>query len=110
MLATRPTGSGGVRGAKFEPHLAEQHIQTNIYQRDEEMKIKRKDVETREAVLELERQQKDAEAKQQREIETVVAMNEIIVLYLLLLHHKCLLHHHYPYLLLMLLLLVLVVL
>jgi uncharacterized membrane protein YqiK len=63
--------SQGIR--KITELTAEQHIQTNVFRRDEEMKIKRKDVETREAVLELERQQADAEAKQKREIETVIA-------------------------------------
>ncbi|MEQ3652035.1 MAG: hypothetical protein ABNH21_08295 [Glaciecola sp.] len=61
--------SQGIR--KITQLTAEQHIQTNIFQRDEEMKIKRKDVETREAILELERQEADATAKQQREVETV---------------------------------------
>ena len=63
--------SQGIR--KITQLTAEQHIQTNVFQRDEEMKIKRKDVETREAILELERQQADAEAKQQREVQTVIA-------------------------------------
>jgi uncharacterized membrane protein YqiK len=66
--------SQGIR--KITELTAEQHIQTNIFERDEEMKIKRKDVETREAVLELERQQADAEAKQKREVETVIAREE----------------------------------
>lgn len=63
--------SQGIR--KITELTAEQHIQTNVFQRDEEMKIKRKDVETREAILELERQQADAEAKQKREVDTVQA-------------------------------------
>ena len=63
--------SQGIR--KITELTAEQHIQTNVFRRDEEMKIKRKDVETREAILELERQQADAEAKQAREVQTVVA-------------------------------------
>jgi uncharacterized membrane protein YqiK len=66
--------SQGIR--KITQLTAEQHIQTNVFQRDEEMKIKRKDVETREAILELERQQADAEAKQKREVETVLAREE----------------------------------
>ena len=66
--------SQGIR--KITELTAEQHIQTNIFEREEEMKIKRKDVETREAILELERQQADAEAKQRREVETVVAREE----------------------------------
>jgi uncharacterized membrane protein YqiK len=63
--------SQGIR--KITELTALQHVETNIFKRDEEMKIKRKDVETREAILELERQQADAEAKQQREVETVIA-------------------------------------
>lgn len=63
--------SQGIR--KITELTAEQKIQTNVFRRDEEMKIKRKDVETREAILELERQQADAEAKQKREIQTVIA-------------------------------------
>ena len=39
-------------------------------------KIKKQDVEAKEAILELERQQAEAEAKQQREIETVQAREE----------------------------------
>ena len=66
--------SQGIR--KITELTAEQHIHTNMFQRDEEMKIKRKDVETREAILELERQQADAEAKQKREVETVVAREQ----------------------------------
>ncbi|MFT5276403.1 MAG: putative membrane protein YqiK [Glaciecola sp.] len=61
--------SQGIR--KITQLTAEQHIQTNVFQRDEEMKIKRKDVETREAILELERQEADAVAKQEREVATV---------------------------------------
>ncbi len=52
------------------------HISTNEYERDEEMKIKKKDVESREMILELERQQADAEAKQQREVESVKAREQ----------------------------------
>jgi len=53
-----------------------EHISTNEFEREEEMKIKKKDVETRETILELERQEKDAESKQQREVATVVAREE----------------------------------
>ena len=66
--------SQGIR--KITELTADQNIQTNVFKRDEEMKIKRKDVETREAILELERQQADAEAKQKREVETVVAREQ----------------------------------
>ncbi|VAW67559.1 Inner membrane protein YqiK [hydrothermal vent metagenome] len=64
----------GIR--KITQLTAIEHISTNDYLRDEEMKIKKKDVETRETVLELERQEKDAEAKQQREVASVVAREE----------------------------------
>lgn len=41
-----------------------QHVHTNELLRDEQMRIKKKDVETKEMILELERQQAEAEAKQ----------------------------------------------
>jgi uncharacterized membrane protein YqiK len=56
----------GIR--KITELTAEQNIQTNDLRRNEEMRIKKKNVETIEAVLELERQQATAEANQQREI------------------------------------------
>jgi len=61
----------GIR--KITELTAVQHVRTNELQRDEQMQIKKKDVETKEMILELERQQADAEAKQQREISTVQA-------------------------------------
>ena len=61
----------GIR--KITELTAIQHVRTNELQRDEQMQIKKKDVETKEMILELERQQADAEAKQQREIATVQA-------------------------------------
>jgi uncharacterized membrane protein YqiK len=61
----------GIR--KITELTAVQHVRTNELQRDEQMQIKKKDVETKEKLLELERQQADAEAKQQREIATVQA-------------------------------------
>lgn len=61
----------GIR--KITELTAIQHVRTNELQRDEQMQIKKKDVETKEMILELERQQADAEAKQQREITTVQA-------------------------------------
>lgn len=66
--------SQGIR--KITELTAQQHIQTNIFERDEELKIKGKDVETREAILELERQEAEAVAKQKREIESVRAQEE----------------------------------
>ena len=61
---------------KITDLTAVEHVRTNEFKRNEEMQIKKKDVETREAILELERQQADAEYKQQREIATVKAREE----------------------------------
>lgn len=61
----------GIR--KITELTAAQNVRTNIYSRDEELAIKKKNVETVEAMLELDRQQKDAEARQQREIATIQA-------------------------------------
>jgi len=58
---------------KITELTAEQNVHTNILERDEELEIKRKNVSTREAMLELERQQADAEAKQQREVANIQA-------------------------------------
>lgn len=59
----------GIR--KITELTATQHVKTNDFQREEETKIKKRDVEARERILELERIQADAEAKQEREISTV---------------------------------------
>lgn len=48
----------------------------NHIQRDKEKVIKQQDVEAREAILELERQLAETEAKQQREVETVQAREQ----------------------------------
>lgn len=61
---------------KITELTASQNIQTNIFEKDEELAIKKKNVDAREAMLELERQQADAEAKQAREVATVVAREE----------------------------------
>lgn len=61
----------GIR--KITELTATQNVRTNIFERDEELAIKKKNVETVEAMLELERQQKDAEARQAREIATIQA-------------------------------------
>lgn len=58
---------------KITQLTAMQNIITNELERDEELAVKKKNVETVEAMLELERQQADAEAKQQREISSVIA-------------------------------------
>lgn len=64
----------GIR--KITELTAAQNIRTNVFERDEELAIKKKNVETVEAMLELERQQADAEARQQREIATIRAREE----------------------------------
>jgi uncharacterized membrane protein YqiK len=61
---------------KITELTAEQNVRTNILERDEELAIKKKNVETVEAMLELERQQKDAEARQQREVLSIQAREE----------------------------------
>ncbi|MFT0212748.1 flotillin family protein [Pseudomonas sp. F1_0610] len=64
----------GIR--KITELTATQNVITNELERNEELAIKKKNVETREATLELERQQADAEARQQREIETIRAREQ----------------------------------
>ena len=64
----------GIR--KITELTALEHVATNIASREEEKQITAKDVETREAVLELMRQQADAEARQAREIATVLAREQ----------------------------------
>ncbi len=75
--ALDPTNILDAEGIKKITELtAEQNVRTNILERDEELAIKKKNVETVEAMLELERQQADAEAKQEREIATLRAREE----------------------------------
>ncbi|MEU5884173.1 flotillin family protein [Spirillospora sp. NPDC047279] len=64
----------GIR--KITELTAIQHVRTNEHARNEEKEITRQNVEAREAILELERRQADAEIKQQREIETVRAREQ----------------------------------
>ncbi len=61
----------GIR--KITEITAIHNIETNQKERDQELAIQKKNVETREASLALERQQADAEARQQREIESIRA-------------------------------------
>lgn len=61
----------GIR--KITQLTATEHVQTNEFENSEKKQIKKQDVEATEAILELERQQADAESKQQREIESVRA-------------------------------------
>jgi len=72
-----PTNILDAEGIKKITELtAEQNIRTNILERDEQLAIKKKDVSTVEAMLELERQQADAEARQKREIANIQAREE----------------------------------
>jgi uncharacterized membrane protein YqiK len=64
----------GIR--KITELTALQHILTNEFEREEETKIKKRDVEARERILELERIEADAEARQQREISSVRAREQ----------------------------------
>ncbi|MFB9243507.1 hypothetical protein IV454_23765 [Massilia antarctica] len=61
---------------KITELTAIENIRTNELVRDQEMRIKKKDVETREAILELERQQCDAESRQGREVNSVRAREQ----------------------------------
>ncbi len=61
---------------KITQLTASEHVSTNEWQNDEQKKIRKQDVEATEAILELNRQQADAEAKQQREIQSVRAREE----------------------------------
>ncbi len=61
---------------KITELTATQNVRTNELERDEELAIKKKNVSTIEAMLELERQQSDAEARQQREILSIQAREE----------------------------------
>ncbi len=66
--------AAGIR--KITELTAAQNVVTNELERNEELAIKKKNVETREATLALERQQADAEARQKREVETIRAREE----------------------------------
>ena len=66
--------SEGIR--KITEITAVQNVETNRLEKDESLAITKKNVETKEAMLALERQQIDAESKQKREIETVRAREE----------------------------------
>lgn len=64
----------GIR--KITELTAVEHVRTNEFRRTEEKEITRQNVDAREAILELERRQADAEIKQQREIATLRAREE----------------------------------
>ncbi len=58
---------------KITELTAAENVRTNELRRNEEMQIKKKNVETKEALLELERQEADATSRQEREVATVRA-------------------------------------
>ncbi len=64
----------GIR--KITELTAVEHVRTNELRRNEEMQIKKKDVEAQETLLELERQQADATSRQAREVASVRAREE----------------------------------
>ena len=64
----------GIR--KITELTAIEHVRTNEHARNEEKEITRQNVEAREAILELERRQADAELRQEREVETVRAREQ----------------------------------
>lgn len=64
----------GIR--KITELTAIESVRTNDYRRNEEKEITRQDVDAKEAILELQRRQADAEIKQRREIETMRAREE----------------------------------
>ncbi|ADR20033.1 flotillin family protein [Marivirga tractuosa] len=61
---------------KITELTAAQKVKSNLIRRDEEKTIKKQDVEAREAILELEKQQKEKEESQRREIETIIAREQ----------------------------------
>lgn len=61
----------GIR--KITELTAAQNIQTNIFEQDEKLRITEKNVSAREALLAMERQQAEAEARQKREIAVINA-------------------------------------
>jgi len=64
----------GIR--KITQLTAIQHVQTNEFENQEKMKITQQNVVAKEAILEMERRQADAEAKQEREIANVRAREQ----------------------------------
>lgn len=61
---------------KITEKTATEKIKANQIQRDKEKTIKEQDVSAKEAILELEKQQAEAEAKQKREIENIRSREE----------------------------------
>ncbi|MGB0371331.1 MAG: flotillin family protein [Opitutales bacterium] len=61
---------------KITEKTAAEQVQTNQLDRDRERTIKKQDVEAREAILELERQEAEATEKQQREVAIIKSREE----------------------------------
>ena len=61
---------------KITELTAVENVRTNELRRNEEMQIKKKNVETQETMLELDRQAADAQARQGREVASVRAREE----------------------------------
>ncbi len=66
----------GIR--KIAERTSHKNIETNEIRQDEETKIKHKNVSAIEARLQLDKQQKEAEAKQQREVAVIQAQEEAL--------------------------------
>lgn len=66
--------SEGIR--RITEVTATQNVETNRLEKDEQLAITKKNVETQEALLSLERQEADATARQHREIATIKAREE----------------------------------
>ncbi|SNS95053.1 Uncharacterized membrane protein YqiK, contains Band7/PHB/SPFH domain [Asanoa hainanensis] len=64
----------GIR--KITELTAAENVRTNEFRRNEEKEITRQNVDAKEAILELQRRQADAEIKQKREIDTIRAREE----------------------------------
>ncbi len=64
---------------KITELTAAQKIKSNLIRRDEEKTIKKQDVEAREAILELEKQLKEKEESQRREVETIIAREQATI-------------------------------
>lgn len=67
--------SEGIR--RITEITAAHNVDTNRLERDQELEIKRKNVAAREASLELDKSQADAEARQTREIQTIRAQGGV---------------------------------
>lgn len=57
-----------------------EHVQTNEFENNEKKSIKKQDVERAKVIFELEREEADAESKQKREIESVRARENALLL------------------------------